>query len=177
MIKVYQGRPEKNSRCEMEEKVYDTLDSLGISYGRADHEPADTIEICKKTEKHLNAHVCKNLFLTNNKRDIYCLLLMPGDKKYEAGVVSRQLGSSRLSFAGDDELEKYLGLKKGSVSIMGLINDPSHRVTLAIDSELLSNEFLCCHPCINTATLKIKTDDIINIFIPYTGHEIKIIKA
>ena len=177
MINVYSGRPEKQSRCEIEEKVYDTLDSLGITYERADHSPADTIEICRNTEKYLNAHVCKNLFLTNNKRDKFCLLLMPGDKKYEAGIVSKQLNSSRLSFAKDEDLENLLGLRRGSVSIMGLINDTEHNVTLAIDKDLLSNEYLCCHPCINTSTLKIMTDDILNIFIPYTGHKINIIQA
>lgn len=177
MINVYSGRPEKNSRCEIEEKVYDTLDYLGITYERADHGPADTIEICRNTEKYLEAHVCKNLFLTNNKRDIFCLLLMPGDKKYEAGIVSKQLNSSRLSFAKDEDLENFLGLKRGSVSIMGLINDTKHNVTLAIDEELLRNEFLCCQPCINTSTLKIRTEDILNIFVPHTGHEIKIIQA
>ena len=95
----------------------------------------------------------------------------------EAGIVSKQLNSSRLSFAKDEDLENFLGLKRGSVSIMGLINDTKHNVTLAIDEELLRNEFLCCHPCINTSTLKIRTEDILNIFVPHTGHEIKIIQA
>lgn len=176
MIEVFSGRP-VSKRSNAEEKVYDTLEHLGIEFQRADHSPADTIEICHKTEKYLKAPVCKNLFLTNNKKDIFCLLLMPGDKKYEAGRVSKQLGSSRMSFAKDEDMVKYLGLYPGSVSIMGLINDTEKAVTLAIDSDLLNEEYLCCHPCINTSTLKIRTSDILNIFIPHTGHKLQIIHA
>ena len=60
---------------------------------------------------------------------------------------------------------------------MGLVNDPENHVTLAIDSDLLNEEFICCHPCVSTSTLKIRTDDMLNIFLPYTGHSFKIIHA
>lgn len=174
MFSIHKGRPSEN-RSDIENKTYDLLDMLNIQYERIDHLPADTIEICHGLEQYIKAPICKNLFLTNNKKDIYCLLLLDSNKKYEAGKISKQVGSSRMSFASDDELKRYLNLTPGSVSIMGLMNDVNHAVTLAIDSDLIKNEFLCCHPCINTSTIKLRTSDIINKFVPHTEHEIKII--
>lgn len=176
MIELFSGRPAER-RSSIEEKVYDILDMLGIIYSRADHSPASTIELCQSIEKEIDAPICKNLFLTNNTRSMYCLLLISSVKKYHAGKISRQLNSSRLSFASDEMLSEFLGLTAGSVSIMGLINDHDKSVTLAVDSDLLKNEYIGCHPCINTTTLKIKTEDILNKFIPYTGHSLNIIEA
>lgn len=174
MITVRNGRP-TDKRDDTEENVYDILDFLDIDFIRADHSPADTIDSCSEIEKIIDAPICKNLFLTNKKNDTYCLLLMPGNKKYKASKVSHQLGTSRLSFASGEDLMRYLGISPGSVSIMGLINDKINAVTLAIDAEILENEFFGCHPCKNTSTIKIKTSDMIDKFIPYTKHEIKII--
>ena len=171
---VYDSRP-TDKRTEIEERVYDVLDELNIHYLRTDHSPAATISECLKVEKQLDVSICKNLFLTNNKKSMYCLLLIDGSKKYEAGKVSRQVGSSRLSFASDAELMEHLGITPGSVSVLGLINDTNLNVTVAIDSDLLKNEYFGCHPCKNTSTLKIRTDDIIHKFIPYTNHNVIII--
>lgn len=171
---IYSSRP-SDTRSDVEERVYNVLCELGIPFLRADHSPAATIAECGETEKLLDVSVCKNLFLTNNRKSIYCLLLLEGNKKYDAGKVSKQVGSSRLSFASDNELTEYLGLSSGSISILGLINDPQCKVTVAIDSDILKNEYFGCHPCKNTSTLKIKTDDITQKFIPYTKHSIIII--
>lgn len=169
-LTIFNARP-CDKRSDIEECVYDVLDMLNIPFQRVDHSPAATIKECNKIEKYLDVSICKNLFLTNNKKDIYCLLLLCGDKKFESGKVSRQVGSSRLSFASDDELMNHLGMTAGSVSILGLINDTDCSVKLAIDSDLLKYEFIGCHPCKNTSTLKIKTKDITDKFIPYTKHK------
>lgn len=171
---IYTSRP-TDKRSETEELVYDVLEKLNISFHRTDHSPAATIHECKKIEKYLDVSICKNLFLTNNKKDIFCLLLICGDKKFESGKVSRQVGSSRLSFASDAELMQFLGITSGSVSIFGIINDTDNKVRVAIDSDLLKQEFIGCHPCKNTTTLKIKTCDIMEKFIPYARHNTFII--
>lgn len=171
---IYVGRP-KHKREYKEELVYDVLDKLDIKYNRIDHSPADNIGLCHKIEEYANAQICKNIFLTNNKKDYFCLLLTVGDKKYEAGKVSRQLGTSRLSFAGEDLLMNHLSLTSGSVSITGLLSDVNNKVKLAVDSDLIKNELFCFHPNINTSTIIASTSDIFNKFIPYTNHEIKIV--
>lgn len=163
-------RPQEK-RSIPEEKVYDILEELNIDFLRADHQPAATINECEEVEKYLDVSICKNLFLTNNKKSVYCLLLIQSDKKFESGIVSKQIGSSRLSFASDDELMLMTGMTAGSVSIFGISNDTDCKIKVAIDSDLLKQEFIGFHPCKNTSTLKIKTCDIMEKFIPYTKHK------
>jgi len=158
------------SASAQEKKVYDFLDSLAIKYEGVSHEPADTIEVCHGVEKILKAEICKNLFLCNRQKTEFYLLLMPGDKKFKTKLLSKQINSSRLDFANCEYMEQYLGVKPGSVSVLGLINDSDNRVRLLIDEELLSKEYLGFHPCLNTSTLKIKLSDITDKFLPAVGH-------
>ena len=166
---LYSGRPEQR-RSEREERVYDVLDSLGIEYKRIDHDATASISECENIDKLLGIRICKNLFLCNSQKSSFYLLMMPGDKPFKTKDLSHQIGSSRLSFAPPEYMEKYLGLSPGSVSIMGLVNDAEKRVKLLIDREVLKAEYIGCHPCVNTSSLKIKTEDITGKFIAYTGH-------
>jgi len=167
---IYTSKPQKEDRLEKELSSYDLLDRLNISYTRIDHEETATIEDCVKVEKLLGIQICKNLFLcTASKKDFY-LLIMPGDKKFVTKDVSKQIGSSRLSFASGEYMEKYLNITPGSVSVLGLMNDKECKIKLLIDKEINESEYFGCHPCINTSSLKIKTKDILDKFLPYTGH-------
>lgn len=173
--KLYEGRPEDCSeRLPKERRCYDMLDRLGIAYGRVDHEHADTIEACHEIEKTLDAQICKNLFLTNRQQTEFYLLLMPGDKPFKTKHLSKQLGTARLSFASPEHMEELLDITPGSVSVLGLMND-NGRVHLVIDADLLKDELIGCHPCINTSTLRIRTADITEKFLPEVGHEYSIV--
>lgn len=161
---------------DSERTVYSALRELGIGFKRAEHDEAGTIDDCLAVEKVLGVKICKNLFLCNRQKTKFYLLLMPGDKQFKTKDLSSQINSARLSFAGADEMKKYLGVAPGSVSVLGLIFDKENDVTLLIDSDLLNNEFIGCHPCKNTASLKIKTDDILLKFLPYVKHEYTTVK-
>lgn len=162
-------------RTPIEEKVYTFLAELGISFEGIDHNAADTISACKEIEKYIGGKICKNLFLKNSAKTQYYLLLMDGDKKFVSSEVSKKIGSTRLSFADEIDMMKMLSVTPGSVSILALINDINRNVKLLIDSDLLKDEFFCCHPCKNTTTLRFKTTDISSKFLPATGHEFMII--
>ena len=151
--------------------VFAALDSLGIPYIRFEHDATATMEDCAAVGKALHGTICKNLFLCNAQKTKFYLLLMPGHKKFKTKVLSKQIGSARLSFADDDHMKEYLGLTPGSVSIMGLMNDPENHVKLLIDSDVLKDEYFGCHPCINTTSMKLKTSDIIEKFLPSVHHE------
>ena len=171
-MELVNGRPEDTAgRLEKEIRTYDFLDSLGVAYQRIDHEAAMTMEACEEIDKMLDATICKNLFLCNAQKTKFYLLLMPGHKKFKTKVLSKQIGSARLSFADDDHMKEYLKLTPGSVSVMGLMNDPEGHVKLLIDSDVLKDEYFGCHPCINTSSLKIKTSDILEKFLPAVHHE------
>lgn len=173
----YKGRPRNvETRLEKEIRVYDFLDGLRIEYERVDHEPAMTMEVCEEIDKALEAVICKNLFLCNRQETEFYLLLMPGNKKFKTKDLSAQIGSSRLSFAKDEYLAKYMDLTPGSVSVMGLLNDKEKRVHLLIDEDVLREEYVGCHPCINTSSIRFKVRDLLDVVLPELGYEPVVVK-
>ena len=171
-MKLEQGRPENwAERLEKEQRVYDLLDGLGVEYGRIDHEAAMTMEACVAIDEALEATICKNLLLCNRQCTNFYLLMLPGDKPFKTSRFSKLIGSSRLSFAAPEYMERFLDITPGSLSILGLMNDKEHQVRLYIDEDVLKGEFVGCHPCINTSSLRLRTADLVEKIIPAMGHE------
>ena len=170
-MQLQNGRPtDTTGRMDKEIRTYDFLDKLGIEYQRIDHEAAFTMEVCEEIDKTLGATICKNLFLCNRQKTDFYLLMIPGEKTFKTKELSHQIGSARLSFASPQDMEKYLDITPGSVSVMGLMNDHAHAVRLLIDRDVLAQERFGCHPCINTSSLCMDTRDVIEKFLPATGH-------
>lgn len=170
-MELVNGRPESAAgRLEKELHTYDFLDSLGISYQRIDHEAAMTIDACQEIDVVLNAAICKNLFLCNRQETQFYLLMLPGEKKFKTKEVSAQIGSARLSFAKDIYMEEFLDITPGSVSVLGLMNDKENRVQLLMDKDLLKEPYIGCHPCINTSSLRLRTEDLMNKILPAMKH-------
>lgn len=171
-LELQQGRPKDVSgREEREIRVYDFLDSLGIQYFRTDHEEADTMEACNRIDSVLGCLICKNLFLTPRKQTAYYLLMMPGDKPFKTRELSPQIHSPRLSFASPEKMDELLGALPGSASIMGLMNDTENKVQLIMDEDVIREDYIGCHPCKNTSSLKIRTKDIMETFLPAVHHK------
>ena len=158
---LYHGRPEDVSdRLEKEIACYALLDSLGVAYDRVDHDFADTIEACEAVEQVLGERICKNLFLCNRQKTSFYLLMMPGEKVFKTKDLSKQLGVARL-----------LNITPGSVSVLGLMNDRENEVQLVIDKPVLEDARFGCHPCINSSTLAIATQDLMQKILPAVHHE------
>ena len=172
---VHNTRP-SDKRIPSEESVYDLLEELSIEYLRTDHPPTATMEECAAIGRRLNVSICKNLFLTNRQETVFYLLLMPGTKPFKTKDLSKQIGSSRLSFAGADHMLRLLDITPGSVSVLGLMNDRENAVHLLIDRELLRDEWLCCHPCINSSTVKFSMADAMNVLIPALGNDLQFVE-
>ena len=169
---LYSGTPENLSeRLPKEIRTYELLDSLQIPYSRLDHDATASIESCMEVEKLLGIHICKNLFLCNQQKTKFYMLMMPGTKKFKTKNLSKQINSARLSFAGDEFMEQFLDITPGSVSVLGLANDKENQVQLLIDADVLKDEYIGCHPCINTSSLKIKTADLVEKILPAVHHE------
>ena len=170
-MELVQGRPaDCTGRLEKEIRVYDLLDRLGVMYQRIDHEPAMTMEACAAIDEALNATICKNLLLCNRQHTAFYMLMLPGDKVFKTSALSKQIGSSRLSFAEPEYMAEYLDITPGSLSVMGLMNDQENHVQLLMDEDVLKGEYIGCHPCINTASLRMKTADLMEKVIPAMGH-------
>ena len=166
------GRPvDCTGRLEKEIRSYDLLDKLGVQYQRIDHEAAMTMEACAEIDRVLDATICKNLLLCNRQCTSFYLLMIPGDKVFKTSELSKQIGSSRLSFAKPEYMEQFLDITPGSVSVLGLMNDKENHVQLLIDEDVLKGEYFGCHPCINTSSLRLRTADLMEKIIPAMGHE------
>jgi len=175
-MELFDGRPESTAgRLPREIRVYDFLDSLGIKFKRVDHEAATTMAACEEIDTFLGTYMCKNLFLCNRQKTRFYLLLMPGNKKFKTKELSNQINTSRLSFADADDMLKYLDIEPGAVSVMGLMNDKDHVIQLLIDDDLKKDDYIGCHPCVCTSSMKIKFSDIFDKFLPATGHEPEIV--
>ena len=169
---VYAGRPaEEASRLPKELACYDLLDELRMEYTRVDHEYADTIEACEEVEQVLGEKICKNLFLCNRQKTQFYLLMMEGEKVFKTKDLSRQLGVSRLSFASPADMETYLNITPGSVSVLGLMNDTENHVQLVMDKPIAESVRFGCHPCINSSTLSLSMQQVKERFLPRIHHE------
>lgn len=173
-LKLEKGSPDNmEGRLNKEVRCYELLDSLGLEYWRCDHPDANanTMEDCLEIDGILEATVCKNLFLCNRQHTQFYLLMMPGDKVFKTKELSSQLGCARLSFAEPEYMEKYLDITPGSVSVLGLMNDTENKVQLLVDEDVFNGEFVGCHPCINTTSLKLYKDDIFGPLIKAMNHD------
>ena len=167
---LYSTKP-TNNRLKKETAVYDLLDNLDIPYIGIDHDSAGHVEFCEEVGAVLGVEICKNLFLCNRQKTNFYLLMMPGKKEFHTKDLSAQINSSRLSFADESFMEELLNVTPGSVSVMGLMNDTKKKVQLLMDREVAESEYFGCHPCINTSSLKMKTSDLFEKFLPFVEHE------
>lgn len=170
----YTTAPERGSARAL--AAFALLDELGIPYRRIEHAPAETMEVCAAVSDALGARICKNLFLCNRQQTAFYLLSMPEDKPFFTRELSRQIGSSRLSFAPPEKMEELIGCSPGSASVLGLANDTEGRVRLVLDREVAEAERFACHPCDNTGSLTIATRDLLEKFLPHVGHPYAVVE-
>ena len=175
-MELKKGRPsDLSGREEKEIRVYDFLDGLNIEYMRVDHEAADNMEVCAAIDEVLEATICKNLFLCNRQKTNFYLLMMPGDKPFKTKEISSQINSARLSFGPAEYMEQFLDITPGSVSVLGLMNDKENNVALLVDEDVLKGEYVGCHPCVNTSSLRIKTGDLFGVILERMNHDMTVV--
>jgi Ala-tRNA(Pro) deacylase len=173
-----EGRPKaETGRLEKELRVYDLLDSLQIRYGRVDHQPVETMEACAEIDQLLvPAVMCKNLFLCNSQKTQFYLLMIEESKKFKTKEISKQIGSARLSFGAAEYMEQFLDITPGAVSVLGLMNDTENQVSLLVDADILKSEYVGCHPCVNTASLRLRVEDVFGKFLSAVHHEYTVVQ-
>ena len=173
---LYHNTRPEGELLPQEEAAFALLEELGMDYDRVSGEPADTMEKCAAVSEVLGVPICKNLFLCNRQKTQFYLLLMGPDKPFHTKGLSHQIGSARLSFAPEENLWELLHCTPGSATVLGLMNDRSHRVRLLMEREVYEAEYLSCHPCICTSSLKLKTADVLRRLLPHTGHEATVVE-
>ncbi len=153
-----------------QKKIYDALKELNIDFEYNEHPPAPTIEIAKQYWKDLNATHCKNLFFRNHKGNKHYLVVFEHLQNLSVKSLEQMLKQGKLSFASEWRMEKYLGVKPGSVSPLALVNDLENHVKVFLDKNLLQAQKISFHPGINTASLVLSFKDFMR-FMDWTGNE------
>ena len=171
---IYTTAP-TDDRVATEKKVYQILDKLKISYERVDNDVVETMEECEEIDKALGTEIRKSIFLCNKKKTSFFLVVLPANKSLDTNTLSKKIGVPHLSFASGELMKEHLGTKPGSASVMGLINDEDDYVQLIVDKELHRKNG-SSNPGINTSHLKMKTEDLLNKFLPQIRHKAKIME-
>lgn len=145
--------------------VYKTLEAAEVSYRKAEHHAVFSREDVTPEEEHLweGYKVSKNLFLRNAKGDKHYLVVTTVDKKADLKHLAEEIGATRLSFASEQRLDKYLKVKPGSISAFAVLNDEERAVTVVFDRDLVGEKNFALHPNENTATIFIDFTDVENI--------------
>ena len=139
------------------------LDRKGIGYELYEHAAVFTVAEAIAANIPHSEFGAKNLFLRDDKHRAYYLVVLPDQKSVPLREIQERLGSRRLSFASDQDLAAMLGLIPGSVTPLGALNDVEHRVEVAVDRELVDAGRVAVHPCENTATVLLATNDLIEL--------------
>ena len=143
--------------------LYELLDELNIGYEYHEHPEAPTIEIAMQYWDGIDATHCKNLFFRNHKGNKHYLVLLECSQALYIHDLEKRLKQGKISFASPERMDKYLGVKPGSVTPFALINDSQKHVHVFIDKNLQKAKFLSFHPLVNTASLVIKRDDLLKL--------------
>lgn len=166
----------KGVNCNMDrnkEELYKLLKELEISYNIYNHDAVYTVEEAQSL--NIPGYHCKNLFLRNRKGTKHYLVVIHEKKPVDLKVLSEKLGSTALSFASEERLYKYLGLKPGAVTPFGIINDNEKEVIVVLHEELQEKEDICFHPNANDATISVSYEDLMK-FIDWNGNECMLIE-
>lgn len=145
------------------EEVYKYLDNLNIKYKIVEHPPVFTMEEMSKLNLENNNETVKNIFIRDDKKQNYYLILVSANKRINLKELRKNLNLRPLTFASEDDLYKYLVLKKGSVTVLGILNDTECKVKVLIDSDIKEFNEVGVHPNENTASIYLKLEDIIKI--------------
>lgn len=157
------------------ENVYKKLDELNIKYKKVDHKAVFTMEEMAELNLENEDEIVKNIFIRDDKKINYYLVLIAGNKRVNLKELRNNLGLRPLTFASEEDLEKYLGLHKGSVTVLGVLNDTNHIVKVLIDEDIKKFQEIGVHPNENTASIWLKLEDIEKV-LNYTENEYEFIK-
>ena len=166
----------EDARGELETKVYQELDKLGIRYERVDNDTVEAMEECVEISEKLGAEIRKTIVVSNRKKTEFYLVILPADKRFDSKLFAAMMHTARVSFASPEDMNRVIGLTPGEASVMGILNDVDGAVQVVIDKDVAEAEWFACNPGANTTHLKFKTKQLINNFLPAYGHKPEIIK-
>ncbi|TWT27218.1 prolyl-tRNA synthetase associated domain-containing protein [Planomicrobium sp. CPCC 101110] len=157
-------------KSPLQKMVYETLAKLHIFFERVDTDEAISMEECIEINQKLNMKMVKTLFLCNSQKTEFYLFITAAAKPFKSKNFSNALGISRVSFAPAEMMESILGTKVGAATVFGVLMDNDELVQVVVDEEILLEEWYGCSDGTTTGYMKVKTKEIIDIFLPSAKH-------
>ena len=157
------------------QEVYDFLTSRGIEYEVTEHGAVFNMEEMSHVELPHPEADAKNLFVRDDKKRNYYLITVKGDKRVDLKKFREEHGTRSLSFASENDLMNLLGLIPGAVTPLGILNDSERKVKFFLDEELVNVGLIGVHPNDNTATVWLKTTELIDIITEH-GNEVEAVR-
>ena len=160
----------------LQRKVYETFAALGIPFGRVDTDPGLTMEDCRHIDAKIGLRIVKTVFLCNRQQTEFRLYVTPDDKPFVTRDFCAALGGiPRVSFAPADKLQELTGVQVGATTILSCILPECAPVLLVMDREIAESEWFACTDGTPTCFVKIRTKDLLDKYIPHSGHHLTII--
>lgn len=178
LINVSEIKTNKPQKYEtlLQEKVYAALESLDISYERVETDEVITMEDCEQVNLKLDMHMVKTLFLCNRQKTNYYLFITSGDKPFKSKDFSKALGISRVSFASKEDMTSMLQTKIGAATVFSTLIDTKNKIKIIFDKDVTDDRWYGCSDGTITGYLKISTNEMIAKLLPYTKHQMEIVK-
>lgn len=159
----------------LQKTVYETLERLDIPFERVDTDPGITMEDCQNIDAKIGTRIVKTIFLCNRQQTEFYIYVTTDDKPFVTKDFCRVLGIPRVSFAPADKLEEITGVKVGATTILSAVLPSAENVHLVMDQDVSENEWYACTDGTATCFIKIRTKDLLDKYIPSTGHGLFII--
>lgn len=161
----------------LQAKVYQILEELGMDFERVETEEVITMEDCKQINERLDMEMVKTLFLCNRQKTNFYLFVTCGDKPFKSKEFSQALEIARVSFASAEQMDEMLGTKIGAATIFSTLLQEAKKVQLVLDKDVCQQEYYGCSDGTTTGYLKLRTEDVLQKFLPYVKREPKIIEV
>ena len=159
----------------LQKTVYETLARLDIPFERVDTDPGITMEDCRNIDAKIETRIVKTIFLCNRQQTEFYIYVTTDDKPFVTKDFCRALGIPRVSFAPADKLEEITGVKVGATTVLSAVLPSAKDVRLVMDKDVAESEWYACTDGTATCFIKIRTKDLLDKYIPSTGHELFIL--
>ncbi len=164
-------------QTDLQRTVYNTLQELGIPFERVDTDEVITMEDCKAVNEKLNMKMVKTLFLSNRQNTKFYLFITCADKRFQAKAFSAALQIPRVSFASEELMETMLGTKVGAATVWSCLLDTKNQVQVVFDQDIFSEVWYGCSDGTTTGYMKVRTEDVYQIFLPFAKHKAVIVEG
>ena len=167
--------PPQEFGTELQKKVYEAFASLGIPFERVDTDPGITMEDCQNIDAKIGVRIVKTVFLCNRQQTEFYLYVTTDDKPFVTREFCGALGIPRVSFASAEKLWEITGVEVGATTILSAVLPSASGIHLVMDKAVAEGEWFACTDGTATCFVKLRTSDLLNRYIPATGHKLTLI--